>query len=324
MAEPSASPAAPPPEPLWPPPPPVPGALAAGEEPPQASPTNPSTSRASPAALDAAPGPSTSAPPARHGSVDLSLALTFLRVISLVPLLLAVHERELGLHAALLLVQGQRHQSVPLLLDLAGEAVDLAPVEQQLSPPPRLVVPPVRVRVDTDVRPVQPGLVLVDLAERVDERDLAVADRLDLRPHEHEPRLEDLVDVIEVPRLPVAREHLRLLGFGSRLLGHGPNIPRRRRLSGRVRACLVWVGSRAWSSRWRWARPLRPPFPASTSRCSRDWRCRRAAVSRRPARAPSASVRRCRRSSSFDRCRCGRSASWDSCLALTGTGATSA
>src|SRR5450432_3647080 len=120
----------------------------------------------------------TSAPPARHRAIDLPLALTLLRVIPLVPLLLAVHERELGLDAALLLVQRQRHESVPLLLDLAREAIDLAAVQQQFAPAPRLVVAPVRVRVEADVDLVQPGLVLGDLGEGVDHRDLAFADRL--------------------------------------------------------------------------------------------------------------------------------------------------
>src|SRR5687768_1771408 len=49
---------------------------------------------------------------ARQSAVDLTLTFPFLRILSFVPRLLAVYQRQLRLHASLLLVERQRHQRV--------------------------------------------------------------------------------------------------------------------------------------------------------------------------------------------------------------------
>ena len=81
---------------------------------------------------------------AGHGAVDFTDALALFAVFTFVPLLFAMHECDLGFDSALLLIQRQRHQGVALLSDLAGQAVDFTPVEQQLSLAARIVVAAVR------------------------------------------------------------------------------------------------------------------------------------------------------------------------------------
>src|ERR1022692_350098 len=135
---------------------------------------------------------------AGHGAVDFTLTLPFLGIFALVPTLLAMDQGQLGLHHPLLLIQRQRHQRVALLANLAHQAIDLAPVQEQLPFAPGIVVAPVRKGVDADVHLVQPGLAPVDVGEGIDQCDLAGADRLDLRTGKHDPRLQRLVDVVLV------------------------------------------------------------------------------------------------------------------------------
>src|SRR3954447_3794899 len=107
-----------------------------------------------------------------HGAVDLTLALPLLRVFTLVPALLSVNQGQLGLHAALLLIQRQRDQRAPFFSNLSGQAIDLSSVQQQLALAARVVVALVGEGEDADVHLVQPGLPAIDVREGVDQRDL--------------------------------------------------------------------------------------------------------------------------------------------------------
>src|SRR3954464_9600346 len=100
-----------------------------------------------------------------HGTVDLTLALPLLRILTLVPALLAVNQGQLGLHATLLLIQRQRDQRAPFFSDLAGQPIDLPSVQQQLALAARVVVALVGEGVDADVHLVQPGLAAIDVRE---------------------------------------------------------------------------------------------------------------------------------------------------------------
>ena len=64
---------------------------------------------------------------ALHGALDLALAFAVLDGVALVVLGLALGQRDLALHLAVLPVQVERHQRVALLLDLADQAADLRP-----------------------------------------------------------------------------------------------------------------------------------------------------------------------------------------------------
>src|SRR5579863_6959121 len=173
-------------------------------------PLHPSVGRNSASALTAAAG---------HRTVDLTLALSFLGVFTLVPALLAVNQGQLGLHATLLLIQRERDQRAPFFPNFSRQAIDLTAVKQQLPLAARVVVALVGKGVHTDIHLVQPGLATIDVRERVDERDLPGADRFDLGAHQHDPGLDRFVHVVLVACLLVAREHLHGVGGGG--LGHG-------------------------------------------------------------------------------------------------------
>src|SRR6185312_4543892 len=145
---------------------------------------------------------------AGHRTVDLTLALPLLGVFTFVPALLAVDQGQLGLHAPLLFIQRQGHQRAPFLANLSGQALDLAPVEQQLALAARVVVALIGEGVHADVHLVQPGLATVEIGEGVDQGHLPGADRLDLRADQHDAGFQRLVDVVLVTRLLVAGEHL--------------------------------------------------------------------------------------------------------------------
>ncbi|KPC72442.1 hypothetical protein ADL26_15115, partial [Thermoactinomyces vulgaris] len=78
-------------------------------------------------------------------------------------------QRDLDLGAAVLEVQGERHDGVAGLLRLRLQLVDLLPVQQQLALAARRVVGPGALAVLGDVDVVQPRLVPVELDEAVDE-----------------------------------------------------------------------------------------------------------------------------------------------------------
>src|SRR5262249_62164979 len=89
------------------------------------------------------------------------------QVLALVIGPLATGQRQLDLGLPTREVQRKRDQGEPALGGLAGESVDLLPVQQQLTGPPRLVVGPGSIPVLGDIDPEQPDLPVGDLAEPV-------------------------------------------------------------------------------------------------------------------------------------------------------------
>src|SRR5919112_6743697 len=79
-------------------------------------------------------------PAARRGALHLALHLPLLDRLALVADVLAARERYLDLRARALEVEPRRHEREALLARLADQAVDLAPVHQQLARALRRVV----------------------------------------------------------------------------------------------------------------------------------------------------------------------------------------
>src|SRR5688572_14750526 len=134
----------------------------------------------------------------------LALPLAVLLGIALVVLLLALGEANGELHAALAVVQVQRHQGVAALLDLADELGDLVGIEQELAGAGGIGVhvggrggQGAHVHADDEgLLALQHHIGLLDLHP-------PGADRLDLPPLEHEARLVALLDEVVVERLLV-------------------------------------------------------------------------------------------------------------------------
>src|SRR5450432_2091677 len=92
------------------------------------APLSPLQPRTSASALAAsALAASALAAPTGHPAIDFTLALPFLGVFTFVPTLLAVNQRQLGLHAPLLFIQRQGDQRAPFLAYLSRQAIDLTP-----------------------------------------------------------------------------------------------------------------------------------------------------------------------------------------------------
>src|SRR5437868_5360382 len=70
---------------------------------------------------------------ALQGPLDLPVGVALRDVAALVDRVLAAGEGELDLRAALLPVEPRRNEREAALLDLAGQRLDLAPVQQELA-----------------------------------------------------------------------------------------------------------------------------------------------------------------------------------------------
>src|SRR5580765_6570546 len=150
-----------------------------------------------------------------EGPLHLPLGLLLGQRLPLVVGLLAAAERDLDLCLAVLEVERDRDESDPALLGLADQPDDLGAVQQQLAFPPRLVVGPGALGVLRDVHAGQPRLAVPDVGVAVDQVGVPGAQGLDLGAGQHQPRLEDVVDVVVVPGLAVLGHQLAAL-----LLGH--------------------------------------------------------------------------------------------------------
>src|SRR5579884_1681664 len=180
--------------------------------------TSPTTADGFPAASPPTPAASR-LPPGSELTLHLPLRVARSDVATLVAQLLAARERELHLHLPLPEVEARRHDRVPLLAHLAVHAVDLATVQQQLARPVGIVVRTVALRVLRDVQPVQPRLAVAHLRIRLLQRRLTAAQRLHLRPAQHETRLDLVREVVVVPCAAVVDDQL---------LGHAASVGSRR------------------------------------------------------------------------------------------------
>src|SRR4029077_16952903 len=123
----------------------------------------------------------------------------------LVDALLAARQGDLDLDASVLEIEPQRHERQALLGHARGELVDLPAVSEQLAVARGLVIRAIPLRVGLDRAAHEPQLPPALLRERLAQRDLAGAQRLDLGARERDARLEALENVKLVPRLAVAR-----------------------------------------------------------------------------------------------------------------------
>ena len=100
----------------------------------------------------------------------------------------------------------------------AGQPVDLLAMQQQLARPVRLVVEVRRFLVGRDREVHEPQLAVAQARERLVDRDVAAADRLDLGARQREPDLERLELLVLVARAPVVERRFgrfrRALRFG--------------------------------------------------------------------------------------------------------------
>src|ERR1039457_217761 len=101
--------------------------------------------------------------------------ITFGQVLALVVGPLTAGETEFHLDVPIPEVQRKRDQGQTLLGDLAGQAVNLLAMQQELPDPPGRVVGPGAPDVLRDVHVVQPHLVAGDLREPVRQRRTALA-----------------------------------------------------------------------------------------------------------------------------------------------------
>ena len=92
-------------------------------------------------------------------------------------------------------------------------------MHEQLAGPVGLVVRAVALPVLRDVQADEPGLALAHLRIGVLQRRLAVAERLDFGPGQHEPGLDLVGEVVVVPRAPVVDDQLFSSG-----LRHGAEV----------------------------------------------------------------------------------------------------
>src|SRR5438045_3641457 len=105
-------------------------------------------------------------------------------------------EPELGLRPSLQPVEPEGHERQPALLDAAAQPLDLAPVEEQLPVPLRVVAELARRRVRADVGADEEQLVTEETRIGVLQVRAPVAQRLHLAAGEDEPRLVALADLV--------------------------------------------------------------------------------------------------------------------------------
>src|SRR4051794_14739059 len=146
--------------------------------------------------------------PARHRPRRLAVVLPLPQRLPLVVVLLAARDGDLDLRAPVLEVQGQRHDRQAALAGRLGEPQDLVPVQEQLALATGLVVRPRPLGVLRDVHALEPRLPVVDAGEPVDKGRPPGAQGLDLGAGEHQAGLDDVLEVVVVPRLAVARDEL--------------------------------------------------------------------------------------------------------------------
>ena len=110
---------------------------------------------AAPPSRAPAAGRSLAAPP-RHRARDFAVGLAPLQVLALVVRLLALGQREQQLGAAAEEVEFERNESESVALDGADQLLDLAPMQQELAGPDRIVIVAVALLVRRDVEAFRP------------------------------------------------------------------------------------------------------------------------------------------------------------------------
>ena len=193
-------------------------------------------------------------------SISRALLLR-LEGLALVVEVLALRDGDLHLGVGPLEVEPRRDERQALLPRDADQALELAPVHQELAVAFGFVVVAARRLVRGDVDVVEPQLAVPDGRVAVLELRLALAQRLDLGPREHDPALQAVAQVEPMRRLPVAGD---VPGRGLAFLGLGH--------------ARIFTARRAGGRPGRAARrPVRPsPRPGRRAGSSRHCACRAA------------------------------------------------
>jgi hypothetical protein len=127
--------------------------------------------------------------------------------------LLAARERELQFGAALFVeIELERYERHALALDRAGELLDLAAVQQQLTDALGRVIEAPALQIFGDIRIHEPKLAAAGVRVRLRDRRPALPQRLDLGAGEGDPGLEHLADLVIEPRSAIVGDNLAI-GF---------------------------------------------------------------------------------------------------------------
>src|SRR5512137_198448 len=141
----------------------------------------------------------TSARPVLERGPDLPVRIPLLDGLALLVLAFAAGQGELDLDLAPVADEdARRDESEAALLRLAGQALDLAPVEQELALAERVMVEDVGRFVGADMALDQEHLARADLGVALLERDPAGPDRFHLAPDEGQAGFEGLEDDVIV------------------------------------------------------------------------------------------------------------------------------
>src|SRR5579885_512680 len=149
--------------------------------------------------------PASLAVPLAQDAGAVALPVAGLLGLAAVGLAAALGEAQLELRlAARVEIDRERDERHPFALHRAHEPVDLAPVQQQLSRPARLVVE-ARRGIDREMRIHQEELAAALDRIGLGDAGQALAQHLDLAADEHHARLDRVLDQVVVPRPPVRR-----------------------------------------------------------------------------------------------------------------------
>src|SRR6202158_5836782 len=149
---------------------------------------------------------------AAHRALKLALCIACGNRLALVEFPLAARQAHLDLQVVAFEIQAERDQRVALLPNLPDQARNLLPVQQELAGADGLDIHEIGLLAWRDVAVFQPRLVSVDAHESVTKVGAAATHRLDLRPGQHDSRLELLVDEVVVVRAAVDRDVPLALG----------------------------------------------------------------------------------------------------------------
>src|SRR5207245_2460157 len=144
-------------------------------------------------------------------TLHLALRFALRDRLALLVLPLAARECDLDLRHPVREIDAERDQGQALLVHLASDLLDLAPVQEQLARPERQVSALVPLLVRGDVQTLQPHLAPPHATEAVHERGVSSAERLHLVARELDPALETLEQLVVMSRTTVAGDDLLAL-----------------------------------------------------------------------------------------------------------------
>ena len=127
--------------------------------------------------------------------------------LALVVKLLSLGDGEFDLDASILQIHLRGNKRQALFLNLAGELVDLSPMQQQFSRPCGLVVVAIAVTVRADVNVHQPCLLFANLRVAVFQVAPAVAGRFHFRAGQGDAAFVSLEYMEVVVGLSIGRHH---------------------------------------------------------------------------------------------------------------------